>query len=72
MHRTVDNPLLGLCTGVTVRVQVRQAKLTQKWGKGENMQGSIFFLLPPLLCLHTFYLMLPHLANILYYTLNCK
>lgn len=52
----------------------RKAGLNRKWGKEKNMQGYTFF--PPLLCLRALYLMppprAPHLAKLVFYTLNCK
>lgn len=70
MHRTLDNPLQGLGTCVTVRVRAGRQGSAENGEMEENMQGYTFF--PPLLCLHALYLILLHLASIVYYTLNCK
>lgn len=50
----------------------KAGKAQPKMGKGGKYARLDSFFLPPLLCLDTFYLTLPHLANIVYYTLNCK
>lgn len=72
MHRTLDNPLLGLGTCVTGRVQASRQGSAENGVKRENMQGYIYFSFPPSALSHSLYLTLSHLANIVYYTLNCK
>lgn len=58
MHRSPDNPLLGLGVCVTVRVQAGMECSAEKWVQEENMQGYT----PPTQprpCLHALNLTLP-------------